>query len=518
MPSVKEILEDPSKFYELKEIAVSGWTFSFRDQASKSLGFLTLNDASTVKNLQVVLNPTKLDSEEKRQAMVKDWNHISRGVGVEVVGKLIVSPGAGQVCELVAETIKVYPHSKYFPVSKPKLSFEVLREYPHLRHRTPEGACVFRLRHSLQHILHQFFHQRGFYHMASPILTSNDCEGAGETFVVSTGKELKQIVSELKTQSSDVVKKETKEDTKEDDLDDETDSKKGFFGARTYLTVSGQLQGEAFAMGLKKIYTFGPTFRAEESNTSRHLAEFWMLEPEVAFIKYEELRQLAVDMFQTGLKDLLRESRDDLEYFDQNHHPGLIERLERVATSEVPHVSYTDAIEILKNALKEHKAFLIKPGMDEKEIKKRSQKAWGFGQEIEWGIDMGSREERYLCEEHFKSPVIVYNYPASFKSFYMKSNKDEKDTVQAFDFLVPGVGELMGGSMREDDLDSLRTRSIQKGVQMDKLQWYFDLREHSSVPHGGYGLGFERFLVYATGLSNIRDVIPFPRFPGSIKA
>uniref|UniRef100_A0A6C0E6K4 asparagine--tRNA ligase n=1 Tax=viral metagenome TaxID=1070528 RepID=A0A6C0E6K4_9ZZZZ len=492
-PSVKEILADPSKYYELGLISIAGWTFSFRDQSKGTLGFLTLTDGSTIKNLQVVLKPTELDSDEKCQAMKADWNYISRGVGVEIVGKLIKSLGTGQVCELVAETIKVYPHRKYFPVSKPNLPLEFLREHPHLRHRTPLGLSVFKIRHHAQMSLHRFFHSLGFYHVATPILTSNDCEGAGETFIVKTSKELSD------TSSGD------------------PDAKKGFFGEEAFLTVSGQLHGEALAMGLKKIYTFGPTFRAEESNTSRHLAEFWMLEPEVAFIKYEELRQLAVDMFQTGLKDLLRECRDELEFCEDIHAPGLIAKLEQVSTSQVPHITYTEAIEILKKALAEHKAFVIKSGMNEKEIKKRSSKAWPFGQEIVWGIDMGSREERYLCEEHFKSPVIIYDYPASFKSFYMKSNKDEKDTVQAFDFLVPGVGELMGGSMREDHLESLIARSTQKGVKMESLQWYFDLREHSSVPHGGYGLGFERFLLYATGLSNIRDVIPFPRTPGSIK-
>jgi asparaginyl-tRNA synthetase len=510
MTSIKTILEDPSKYYDQKDMVVSGWTSSFRDQSNKTLGFLTVNDGSTIHNLQVVLKPSDLE-DEKRQAMEKDWSHISKGVGVEIVGQLIQSPGSGQVCELVAETIKVYPHSKYFPVAKAQLPLEYLRDYPHLRHRTSTYGAIFRLRHALQRSLHGFFDQRGFYHMASPILTSNDCEGAGETFIVTTGKELKQLVSEL----NEVNKPDTVCESGEFGFSNEI--KKGFFGSRTYLTVSGQLHAEAFAMGLKKIYTFGPTFRAEESNTSRHLAEFWMLEPEVAFIKYEELRQLAVDMFQTGLKDLLTNCRSDLEFFEKTQ-PGLIERLIKVSTAQVPHVSYTDAIQILKKALEDHKAFVIKPQMDEKEIKKRSAKAWGFGQDIVWGVDLGGREERYLCEEHFKSPVIVYNYPASFKSFYMKANKDEKDTVQAFDFLVPGVGELMGGSMREDDLESLKKRSIEKNIRMDKLQWYFDLREYSSVPHGGYGLGFERFLVYASGMSNIRDVIPFPRTPGSIKA
>jgi len=516
MTSVKQILEDPSQYYEKngekKDIKVAGWAQSFRDQSSKTLGFLTLNDGSTMSNLQVVLKPADIADEKLRKQMSDSWGGITKGVGVEILGELIKSPGAGQVCELVASSIEVYPHTKYFPVAKAKMPLEVLRDYPHLRHRTNTYGAVFRVRHRLQYALHRFFDQAGFWHVATPILTSNDCEGAGETFVVTTGKELRQLAQDL------VDDKPKDENVEVDESGFVVDKKRGFFGARTCLTVSGQLQGEAFAMGLKKIYTFGPTFRAEESNTSRHLAEFWMLEPEVAFIKYRDLRQLAVDMFQTTIRDILQECRPDLEFFDQHYQEGLVEKLKTISTSEVPHLPYTEAIEILEKALADHKVFVLMPSMDEKEIKKRSKKAYPIGQTPVWGMDLGSREERYLCEEHFKSPVVVYDYPASFKSFYMKANGDERDTAQAFDFLVPGVGELMGGSMREDDSEKLKKRCIEKNIRTDKLQWYLDLREFSSVPHGGYGLGFERFILYVTGLSNIRDVIPFPRAVGSIKA
>lgn len=513
MISIKEILENPTKYYDQKDLQVAGWAQSFRDQSNKTLGFVALNDGSTMGNLQVVLKPLEVSDETSKSQMEKYWGEISKGVGIKVNGELIKSQGAGQVCELVASSIEVYPHSKYFPVAKAKIPLEVLRDFPHLRHRTNTYGAVFRIRHRLQFALHKFFNDRGFFHMASPILTSNDCEGAGETFIVTTSKELRQLA---KKPIND--KQNDKQNDKSDVEVESVESKSGFFGSRTYLTVSGQLQGEAFAMGLKKIYTFGPTFRAEESNTSRHLAEFWMLEPEVAFIKYSELRQLTVDMFQTTIRDILTECKEDLQFFDKNYQEGLIKRLETISSTQVPHVSYTEAIAILQKAKEEYKVFVIMPSMDEKDIKKLSKKAYPIGQEPVWGMDLGSREERYLCEEHFKSPVIVYNYPSSFKSFYMKSNSDEQDTVQAFDFLVPGVGELMGGSMREDDLVKLNKRCTEKGVRTDKLQWYLDLREFSSVPHGGYGLGFERFILYITGLSNIRDVIPFPRAVGSIKA
>lgn len=482
--TVAQIFSLGEKLYDT-EITVSGYCKSFRDQSNQTLGFLTVVDGSTPDHLQVVLKPTELP-EKYRQGMEEVWKDIKKGVGLTLIGKLASSPAKGQEHEFVPTEITVYPHYDYFPLSKEKQPLEVLRDYPHLRGRTHLFGSVMRLRHSLEMLFHGYFDQKGFYHIATPILTSNDCEGAGEAFRVTTETHYK-------------------DHTKED-----------FFTKPSYLTVSGQLQAEAYALGLTKVYTFAPTFRAENSHTSRHLAEFWMMEPEVAFITYQELRDLVCDMFQTIIKTALNLEmiRKDINLMDKVH-PGLVEKLEKVVSSKVIQISYTEAIDILKKAKEEYKVFI---SSDEKVIKKKTKKGgYLISQEPEWGIDMGSLEEKYLTDVHFKAPVLVYDYPASFKSFYMKEN-DDKKTVQAFDFLVPGIGELIGGSMREDRLDVLKRKMKEKGIKEESLGWYLDLRKFSSIPHGGYGLGFERFVQYVSGMANIRDVIPFPRTPGNIFA
>jgi len=455
------------------KITVMGWVRTFRNNQ-----FIALNDGSTNTNLQVV---APLGSFEEK--LIKRF---TTGAALKVSGTLSESPGKGQSVELIAETIEVLGDSdaEKFPLQPKKHSLEFLREHAHLRFRTNTFAAVFRVRHSLAFAIHKFFHERGFIYLHSPVITASDAEGAGETFHV-TSFDLNHV-PKLK--------------------DGSVNYKEDFFGRATNLTVSGQLEAELAALALGEVYTFGPTFRAENSNTARHLAEFWMIEPEMAFYDLEDNMNLAEDFIKYIIKYALDHNKEDLNFLAQRlkdeekqkpqnerSESGLIEKLEFVINNQFERISYTEAIDILKNS--NHNK------------KKKFQFAVN-----EWGVDLQSEHERYLVEKHFKKPVIIYNYPKEIKSFYMRQNDDGK-TVAAMDILAPGIGEIVGGSQREERLDLLEKRMKEMNIPADELFWYLDIRRFGSVPHAGFGLGFERMVQFVTGMSNIRDVIPFPRFP-----
>lgn len=455
------------------KITVMGWVRTFRNNQ-----FIALNDGSTNTNLQVV---APLGSFEEK--LIKRF---TTGAALKVSGTLSESPGKGQSVELIAETIEVLGDSdaEKFPLQPKKHSLEFLREHAHLRFRTNTFAAVFRVRHSLAFAIHKFFHERGFIYLHSPVITASDAEGAGETFHV-TSFDLNHV-PKLK--------------------DGSVNYKEDFFGRATNLTVSGQLEAELAALSLGEVYTFGPTFRAENSNTARHLAEFWMIEPEMAFYDLEDNMNLAEDFIKYIIKYALDHNKEDLNFLAQRlqdeekqkpqnerSESGLIEKLEFVINNQFERISYTEAIDILKNS--NHNK------------KKKFQFAVN-----EWGVDLQSEHERYLVEKHFKKPVIIYNYPKEIKSFYMRQNDDGK-TVAAMDILAPGIGEIVGGSQREERLDLLEKRMKEMNIPADELFWYLDIRRFGSVPHAGFGLGFERMVQFVTGMSNIRDVIPFPRFP-----
>lgn len=448
-----------------QKVTVRGWVRTFRANR-----FIALNDGSCLANLQCVV-----DFEQTPQEVLEE---INTGAALEVVGLLVESQGKGQQFEVQVESLAVLGASNpdEYPIQPKKHSLEFLREKAHLRVRTNTFAAVMRVRAALSFAVHQYFTNNGFYQVHTPIITGSDAEGAGEMFRVTT---LDPTVSS-----------------------EETD----FFGKETNLTVSGQLEAETYAMGLGKVYTFGPTFRAENSNTSRHLAEFWMIEPEVAFNDLEDNMDLAEDFIKSVLAYILENCNEDLTFLDERFSSeeakkpqaerspmGLLERLKFVIQNEFMRVSYTDAIEILRNS---------KPNKKKK-----------FKYPIEaWGVDLQSEHERYLVEKHFTSPVILFDYPADIKAFYMRMNDDGK-TVRAMDVLFPGVGEMVGGSQREERLDKLVARMRAMDIDEKELWWYTDLRRFGTAVHSGFGLGFERLVLYATGMSNIRDVIPYPRTP-----
>lgn len=455
------------------EITVMGWVRTFRNTQ-----FIALNDGSTNTNLQVVATLGKFDD-----ALLKRFN---TGAALKVTGKLVASPGKGQSVELVANEIEVIGDSdaERFPLQPKKHSLEFLRENAHLRFRTNTFAAIFRIRHSLAYAIHKFFNDRGFIYLHSPIITASDAEGAGETFHV-TSFDLQNIP---KTEDGSVNYKED------------------FFGRATNLTVSGQLEAELAALALGDVYTFGPTFRAENSNTTRHLAEFWMIEPEMAFYDLEDNMNLAEAFIKYIIKYVIEHNKDDLDFLakrlqdeekqkpqNERSETGLLEKLQFVIENEFERISYTEAIDILRNSNHNKKKKFQYPVN-------------------EWGIDLQSEHERYLVEKHFKKPVIIYNYPKDIKSFYMRSNDDGK-TVAAMDILAPGIGEIVGGSQREERLDVLEKRMADMNIPADEMYWYLDIRRYGSVPHAGFGLGFERLIQFVTGMTNIRDVIPFPRYP-----
>ncbi|MFX1702667.1 asparagine--tRNA ligase [Chitinophaga sp. CC14] len=470
---VKQILSDDKAHYE---VTVKGWVRSFRNNQ-----FIALNDGSTNNNLQIVINTENTDA-----ALLK---RITTGAAISATGEIIPSLGKGQKVELKAATLEILGDcdpEKYPLQLKNKPSLEYLREIAHLRFRTNTFGAIFRVRHALAFAVHRFFNERGFVYLHTPIITASDAEGAGEMFRVTTLDMKKPPLNE----NGDI------------------DYKEDFFGKSTNLTVSGQLEGELGAMAFGDIYTFGPTFRAENSNTARHLAEFWMIEPEMAFYELEENMDLAEAFIKSVIGYILDNNRDDLDFLanrlaeEEKQKPqqersemGLIEKLEFVLNNEFVRITYTEAIDILKNS------------------KHNKNKKFQYLIE-DWGADLQSEHERYLVEKHFKKPVILTDYPKEIKSFYMKLNDDNK-TVRAMDILFPGIGEMVGGSQREEDYDKLVKRMQEMHVPVEELSWYLDTRRFGTAPHAGFGLGFERLMLFVTGMTNIRDVIAFPRTPKS---
>ena len=453
--------------------AVQGWVKTFRANR-----FIALNDGSSINNLQCVV-----DFENLKETILK---RITSGAALYLEGTLVKSQGSGQKVELQVKKIEVYGDSDpdKYPIQPKKHSLEFLREKAHLRIRTTTFAAVMRVRSALSFAVHKFFHEKGFFYINTPIITGGDAEGAGEMFRVTTL------------------------DPKNPPLDDSgaVDYKKDFFGKETNLTVSGQLEAESYALGLGEVYTFGPTFRAENSNTTRHLAEFWMIEPEMAFYDLVDNMNLAEKFITSVLKDVLNNCFEDLTYLNERlakedeskpqaeRSPmGLLEKIKFVIDNDFKRISYTEAYEILKSS---------KPN-------KKNKFKFPIN---EWGVDLHSEHERYLVEKHFNCPVILFDYPAKIKAFYMRRNEDEK-TVRAMDILFPGIGEIVGGSQREERLDVLEKRIEELNIDTKELWWYLDLRRFGSVPHSGFGLGFERLIQFTTGINNIRDVIPFPRTP-----
>jgi asparaginyl-tRNA synthetase len=448
-----------------QKVTVKGWLRSRRDSKA-GISFLAIHDGSCFDPIQAIAERNLANYQSEILGLTKDC-------AIEVTGTLVASQGKGQNVEIQADNVIVHgwiDNPETYPVSPKRHTMEYLREHAHLRVRTNLIGAVSRMRHTLAHAIHNFFHAEGFFWVNTPILTSNDCEGAGELFRVST-------LDQLNLPKNDKG---------------EIDYTQDFFGRETFLTVSGQLNVETYCMALSKVYTFGPTFRAENSNTSRHLAEFWMVEPEFAFASLSDDADLAEKLLKSVIKTVMSERQDDLQFFDQFMEKGLLDKLDSVVDNNFIRVEYTDAIEILKTCGKK------------------------FEYSVEWGLDLQSEHERYLCEKHFKSPVVLMNYPKDIKAFYMRLNDDEK-TVAAMDVLVPGIGEIIGGSQREERLEILDQRIAETGVDAEGLYWYRDLRRYGTVPHCGFGLGFERLLGYITGVPNIRDVIPFPRTPGNAK-
>ena len=450
-------------------VCVKGWVRTRR--GSKMVNFIALNDGSTIKNVQIVADVDKFDDEMLKQ--------ITTGACLAVEGTLVESQGAGQAVEIQATAIEVLGTCDAdYPMQKKGQSFEYMRQHAHLRLRTNTFGAVFRIRHNMAMAIHQYFHEHGFFYFHTPIITASDCEGAGQMFQVTT-----KNLYDLKKNEEGTI-----------DYSDD------FFGKMTSLTVSGQLEGELGATALGAIYTFGPTFRAENSNTPRHLAEFWMIEPEIAFMDLKELMDLEEDFIKYCVRWALDHCKDDLEFLNKMIDKGLIERLEGVLKEDFVRLPYTEGIEILQQAIKDGRKFEFP---------------------CNWGDDLASEHERYLVEEYFKKPVIMTNYPKKIKAFYMKIDAEcpvldgqkMEETVQGTDVLFPSIGEIIGGSVREESYDKLMNEIRERNIPMKDMKWYLDTRKYGSCPHAGFGLGFERLILFVTGMQNIRDVIPFPRTP-----
>ena len=445
------------------EILVKGWVRTRR--GNKNVNFIALNDGSTINNIQVVVDLEKFSEE-----LLKP---ITTGACIAVEGRLVASQGKGQSVEILAERIEVYGAADpdTYPLQKKGHTLEFLREIAHLRPRTNTFGAIYRARHNMAMAVHTFFHQKGFVYVHTPIITASDCEGAGQMFQVTTLN-----LYDLKKDENGVI-----------------DYSRDFFGRQASLTVSGQLEGELAAMALGDIYTFGPTFRAENSNTPRHLSEFWMIEPEMAFYEIDDNMDLAEAFIKFCIKWALDNCADDLNFLSEMYDKELIERLHFVLQNDFKRLTYTEGIEILEAAIaRGHK----------------------FEFPVSWGTDLQSEHERYLVEQHFKRPVILTDYPKDIKSFYMKQNADGQ-TVRAMDVLFPKIGEIIGGSQREEDFEKLKNRADEMNVPQKDIWWYLDTRRFGTAPHSGFGLGFERLLLFVTGMANIRDVIPFPRTPNN---
>ena len=470
--TIKNLLKkNPSS----QKVCIEGWVKTFRANR-----FISLNDGSCSENIQCVVDFENTDS--------KILSKITTGASLEIEGILVKSQGKGQNSEIKVNKIIVLGECDMnsYPIQPKKHSLEFLRENAHLRVRTNTFSSIMRVRSNLSFAIHKYFKEKGFFYVNTPIITGSDAEGAGEMFKVTT----------LEINKSSLNKQ------------NEIDYNQDFFGKETNLTVSGQLEAESLAMGLGKVYTFGPTFRAENSNTSRHLAEFWMIEPEMAFYDLENNMELAEEFIKSVIKDLTEECKEDLEYLNkrlldedktkprnERNELNLLERLDFVINNDFKKITYTEAFDILKNS------------------KPNKKKKFKFPI-LEWGVDLQSEHERFLVEKHFRKPVIIYDYPAKIKAFYMRMNEDGK-TVKAMDILFPGIGEIVGGSQREERLDVLKSRIKDLNIEEKELWWYLDLRKYGTVKHSGFGLGLERLILFATGMSNIRDVIPFPRTPKS---
>ena len=461
-----------------EEVTIMGWVRTKR--SNKNVSFIAVNDGSTIQNYQVVADPSIITEDTLRR--------VTTGACLKITGNVVASQGAGQSSELQASVLEILGEAdvEKYPIQPKKHSLEFLRENAHLRIRTTTFGAIFRVRHALAFAVHKYFNDKGFFYLHTPIITASDAEGAGETFRV-TSLDLKNLPL-----------------TK----DGEINFKEDFFERETNLTVSGQLEGELAAMALSEVYTFGPTFRAENSNTTRHLAEFWMIEPEMAFYDAEDNQDLAEEFLKYVVDYALENCKEDLDFLDnrafeeeqnkkadQRSELGLLERLGFVVENKFERITYTEAVEILKNSTPNKKKkfkYLIE----------------------DWGADLQSEHERFLVEKHFKKPVILSDYPKDIKSFYMRQNDDGK-TVAAMDILFPGIGEIIGGSQREERLEKLTQRMDEMGISQDEMWWYLDTRRFGSTPHAGFGLGFERLMQFVTGMGNIRDVIAFPRTPGN---
>ena len=470
--TIKDITKSP---LIPKKINVKGWVKTFRANR-----FISLNDGSTSKNIQCVV-----DFEETDSLLL---SKINCGASLEIEGLLVKSQGKGQSVEIKVKNIKILgecdPNS--YPIQPKKHSLEFLRENAHLRIRTNTFSSIMRIRSSISFAIHKYFKEKGFFYVNTPIITGSDAEGAGEMFKVTT-----LDINQAKLNNNNKI-----------------DYSEDFFGKETNLTVSGQLEAESMAMGLGKVYTFGPTFRAENSNTSRHLAEFWMVEPEIAFCDINDNMELAEEFIKSVIKDVVNECKDDLDFLNQRlldeektkpmierSELNLLDKLDFVINNDFKKITYSEAFDILRNS------------------KPNKKKKFKFPIQ-EWGVDLQSEHERFLVEKHFKKPVIIYDYPAKIKAFYMRMNEDGK-TVKAMDILFPGIGEIVGGSQREERLDVLKARIKELNVDEKELWWYLDLRKYGTVKHSGFGLGLERLILFVTGMTNIRDVIPFPRTPNN---
>jgi asparaginyl-tRNA synthetase len=453
--SVKKLLKET---HPGQEVTAKGWVRTRR--GNKNVAFIHLNDGSTINNIQVVVDLASISEESIKQ--------VTTGACIGVVGQLVASQGQGQSVEIQAKSIEIIGEAdaETYPLQKKGHSLEFLREIAHLRPRTNTFGAVFRIRHALAYAIHKFFNDKGFFYWHSPIITGSDAEGAGQMFRVSVLDEKNPPLNE----------------------DGTVNYEEDFFGKKTSLTVSGQLEGELGAMGLGLIYTFGPTFRAENSNTARHLAEFWMIEPEMAFYELEDNMDLAEEMLQYLVNYALENCADDLKFLNDLYDKELLSRLDFVVNNQFQRLTYTEAVEILKSSTKK------------------------FEFKVDWGTDLQSEHERYLVEQHFKKPVILTNYPKEIKAFYMKQDADGK-TVRAMDVLFPGIGEIIGGSQREENYEKLKVRIEEMGMDEKELWWYLEIRKFGTCPHAGFGLGFERLVTFVTGMGNIRDVIPFPRAP-----
>lgn len=442
------------------DVCVKGWVRTRR--GNKHVQFVALNDGSTIKNIQIVFDMSVFTDEQLRP--------ITTGASLCVTGRLVASMGKGQTCEIQAQTLEVYGTADpaEYPLQKKGHSLEFLREIAHLRPRTNTFGAILRVRSVLAYAIHRFFNEKGFVYLNTPLITESDCEGAGAMFQVTT----LPLDNPPRTE------------------DGKVDYSKDFFGKAAALTVSGQLEGELGATALGAIYTFGPTFRAENSNTPRHLSEFWMIEPEMAFYEIEDNMDLAEEFIKYCISFALEKAKDDIEFLSQMYDPELVERLRFVVNNKFVRLTYTEGVKILEES--GHK----------------------FDFPVYWGADLQSEHERYLVEQHFKRPVILTDYPKEIKAFYMKQNEDGR-TVRAMDVLFPKIGEIIGGSEREADYEKLLTRINELGIPMKDMWWYLDTRKFGTVPHSGFGLGFERLVLFVTGMANIRDVIAFPRYPGN---